>query len=200
MTRRIAGLAAVLALGCGSSPTLPAPTTPPDHVVVVPAGPTMENPQYANWARFPVGTRATQKSVTTTEPNQTVTTTTYTLVEKKDDVLVVEMKAFTKRWDGIEIDNPPEKLRVVKTIAVPPGYEPGRKPKGVIEEGEETITVSGKEYKTKWYKGKDSVEGGAVVTQNWSSDDAPGGLVKSVVSIPKQKQTTVIELVAVKLP
>ena len=30
--------------------------------------------------------------------------------------------------------------------------------------------------------------------------DAPGGLVKSVVSIPKQKQTTVIELVEVKFP
>jgi hypothetical protein len=160
----------------------------------------MENPQFTNWAQFPVGTRATQKSVTTTGPNQTVTTTTYTLVEKKDDVLVVAMQAHTSYWDGRETDNPPEYFRNLKTIAVPPGHKPGEKPKGVSELGEETIAVAGKEYKTKWYKGKDNVEGGAVETQNWSSDEAPGGLVKSVVAIPKQKQTTVIELVEVKLP
>jgi prepilin-type N-terminal cleavage/methylation domain-containing protein len=96
--------------------------------------------------------------------------------------------------------DPPEKLRVVKTIAVPVGYKPGQKPKGVTEEGEETVAAAGKEFQTKWYKGKDIVEGGAVQTQNWSRDDAPGGLVKSVVSIPRQKQTTVIELVEVTIP
>jgi hypothetical protein len=189
------------ALGCGQPASGPAlPTVPPDHVVVAPKGETMENPQYTSWARFPVGTKAVQKSVTTTEPNKTVTTTSYSLVEKKDDVLVVEMQVHTVWWDGHVEDNPPEKLRVVKTIGVPPGYKPGQKPKGVTEEGEETLTMAGREFKTKWYKGRDNVEGGAVESQNWSSDEAPGGLVKSVVRIPKQKQTTVIELVEVKVP
>jgi hypothetical protein len=184
-----------LALGCGPTPTAPSiPEVPPDHVVVVPTGETMENPQYTSWARFPVGTRVTQKTATRTGPNQTVTTSTYTLVEKSDTTVVVEMKAFTKRYDGIEIDNPPERLRSLRTVARPHGLSPPNS----ADSGEETITAVGKEYKTKWQKNRGRLEGERVESQVWSSAEMPGGFVKSISVI--NLETTTIEIVDVTIP
>lgn len=193
------------ALGCGSS--TPEPSTPPSVAAVTPnasPGERVENPLYTTWAKFPVGARVVQRSVTETKgiDEKTVSTITYQLVEVTADRLVVEMQATTKRYDGVETVNPAERLVNHRWSTLPPGVTPAEKgkPAGVTESGEGTITVGGKEYSAKWYKGTGQNEGGKVFTQTWTSESVPGQLVKSVMTMPGTGKSTTIELVDVTIP
>jgi hypothetical protein len=200
---RIALLAvAPLALGCG-----PGKSGTPAGV----EGPTaaapreqVENPQYTSWAAFPKGTTVILRSETRADGHPAVTTTTktYTLLTLTDAEAVIEMRARTQRYDGAEINNPPEKLTVPKRIALPPGVSKAEfeKPAGGDEHGEETVTVGGKEYKARFSRSRGRNEAGEVLGQVWSSDAVPGGLVKSVTRTPGVGKTTTIELVEVKTP
>jgi hypothetical protein len=164
----------------------------------------VENPQYKSWATFPKGTTVVLRSVTRADGHPAVTTTTrtYTLLDLTDAEAVIEMRARTQRYDGVEINNPPEKLTVPKRIALPPGVSKTEfeKPAGGDEQGEETVTVGGKEYKTRFSRSRGRNEAGEVLGQVWSSDAVPGGLVKSVTRTPGVGKTTTIELVEVKTP
>lgn len=200
---RALALACLLAglIGCGpnsgatSSPTEFVPTTDPPRDQVV-------NPQYRTWAAFSVGTIVTLRSITETTGSSSVTTTTttYKLQERTDDLVMIEMQTNTKRHDGAEIVTPPEKFRHPKLITLAPGVskeEFGKPPKSAAH-GEETLTIGGKTYQTRWHTGKDRSEGGEVTVKVWSCDDVPGGLVKSVTETPGVGKTTTIELVEVR--
>jgi hypothetical protein len=164
----------------------------------------VENPQYASWAKSPAGTVAVHKTVVRGEGSDaaTVMTTTYTLLDVTPDQAVVQMQVSTKRYDGFEANDRPEKFTHPKSLLLPPGVKKDRagKPAGVTEEGEESISVAGKEYKAKWYKGKDRNEGGEMFTQMWSSAEVPGELLKSVTRTPAIGKTTTIELVEIRMP
>jgi hypothetical protein len=192
-----------IVLGCqtgnnGAKAPAPAPSAP--------AAPReqAENPQYASWAGFKPGTSIVHKSVTATAGVEAVTTTmkTFTLIDLTDTRAVVEMRVKTKRYDGVEMDNPPEKFTFPRRITLPPGVSQADfgKPSDAREHGEEIVTLGGKDYPTRWSKGKDRNEAGEVFVQVWSSDAVPGGLVKSVTRIPAVGKTTTIELLDVKVP
>lgn len=161
----------------------------------------VENPQYTSWAKFPPGTVAVHKTVIRGDGSDaaTVMTTTYTLLEITPERAVVQMQVSTKRYDGFEANDRPEKFTHPKMLVLPPGMKKDRagKPTGVIDDGEESITVAGKEYRAKWYKGKDRNEGGEMFTQVWSSPEVPGGLLKSVTRTPAIGKSTTIELVEI---
>ena len=74
------------------------------------------------------------------------------------------------------------------------------KPEGVTEQGEESVKVGGKDYKAKWYKATGKTEAGETFIQSWSSDDVPGGLVRSIATTPGNKSSMTMELIEVKLP
>jgi hypothetical protein len=68
------------------------------------------------------------------------------------------------------------------TAGTPPGAKPPKVEKG--KEGDETVSVGGKEYKSHWIESKVTMEMGgqtiATETKTWMSKDVPlGGLVKS---------------------
>lgn len=205
-TRVFVALLLLFPCACGCARKVSPGEAPPVEGPAA-AGPqreTVENPLYTSWAGFAKGTSVRHKSVTETEGNGpvTTTTTTYTLVERTDDRVVVEMKAFTRQYDGTDIDNPPERLTNPKRVSLPPGTARADfgNPAGVTDRGEETITAGGKEYRTKWYKGKDRSEAGEVLVQVWTSDEVPGGLVRSVTRTPAIGKKTTVEAVEVKAP
>jgi hypothetical protein len=161
-----------------------------------------ENPQYARWAKFRPGTTVVVREVTTTPTFTTDTTATYRLDELTDEIAVVSAGGEIKAPDGTVHDNPTIALRHARWIPLPEGKAAADvgKPEGTFAEGEQTITVGGKEYKTRWYKSKGRVEAGETETQTWYSDAVPGGLVRSVHRIPASNKAITAELVEVKLP
>jgi hypothetical protein len=221
--RNLGSLAALAlaagALGCGSGrPAAVAPAAPPgderDGREVLEQGTAdgppaaargrVENPQYTSWARFPKRTAVVHKTVTETagQPSVTVTTTTSTLTDLTPERAVVTVQAHTRRYDGHEANNPPDRFTFPKLMPLPPGVAPADfgKPTGADKQGEETVRVGGKEYRARWHEGQDHSEAGEVLSKVWTSDAVPGGLVKSVTRTPGVGKTTTIELVAVRVP
>jgi hypothetical protein len=142
---------------------------------------TIPNPEFASWSKFKKGASVTLKSVNEFNKMKTESVVTMTLVEVGADKLVLETVAVTK-INGMEIKSPPVKRDVPKTFTIPkvdPKDVPKvEKPK--TEEGTETLKVGGVEVKAKWYKTTFEVMGTKTEATNWTSDEIPGGLVKSV--------------------
>ncbi len=200
-------LLALLASGCGSKSGIPAraadarASKPDDRPTPIPGGETFESPVYKMWAKFPAGTTVTRRTTTENEdsPLKTVTSIVYMLKEKTDDSVVVEFVATTTHPDGRVERNPPQENKTRRTFSLPPGIKRDTEKKNQ-ESGEETFKVAGREFKTKWYKSKDFTEAGELVSQTWSSEDMPGGLVKSVSKVPAKRATITVEVTEVRIP
>jgi hypothetical protein len=164
---------------------------------------TIENPEFKNWSKFKKGTSVTLKNTTTSGEIKSESTITTTLVEVGADKLVVEM-AITAKVNDMEFKQPPMKRDVTKTITLPAGVpkpDPAKKPEGTVEEGTETVKIGGAEYKTKWYKTKTKAAGVEAESKTWTSDDVPGGLVKSETTTTGAAPATVkLEVTEVKKP
>lgn len=159
------------------------------------------NPVYKSWAGFEEGAAVTYRSVTEAGGERTEERLAYTLVDLTKEKAVVE-RVVTQTVDGREVVNPAQRLENARTFTLPPGIDPKKfgKPEGLLESGEETVTVDGKEYRARKEKTKGRVEAGDVFTETWSSDEVPGGLLKSVSEVPSQRSTTVVELIELKIP
>jgi hypothetical protein len=72
-------------------------------------------------------------------------------------------------------------------------------PPAFAETGEEAIETGGRTFKTRWHKSKASNEAGEVFVTTWTSDEVPGGLVKSITRTPGIGKTTTTVLVQVVL-
>lgn len=187
-------------IGCG-----PQPTPPPTAPALTPALPLtadqrVENPSYTRWATAAPGTVVTFDA--STDVGGVVTRGGYTqrLVSRSDAAAEVEAQ------DVNPADGKPagvsQTLKQLRWMGKPGGKDdadPAR-PAGTYAVGEESITVKGKKYQTKWYKFKGHVEAGETDTQTWYSNEVPGGLVKSVHAIPAIKKTVTTELAEVKTP
>ena len=166
----------------------------------------VDNPQYKSWAAYKPGTMVKQKmtSKMTMGDQETTTKTTITktlkklTAEKAVLAVVVEINV-----GGNKITQPAREqevpAKVAKEAATQPAVPPGTKmtKKG---EGDETITVGGKKYKThwiEWHMVSDSVE---TTTKNWTSDKVPGRMVKMTSDMTKpMKVKSTLELVEIKI-
>jgi len=161
----------------------------------------IENPVYKNWAGFKPGTSVVYRSTSLVGASRFESTYAYTLIELTADKAVVEMQV-TVDSAGKRTKNRPMRLENPRALALPPGTRPEAfgKAEGMTEQGEEVVKVAGKDYKAKWYKAKGKSDLGETFTHAWSSDEVPGGLVKSVNTTPANKSSMTMELVEVKLP
>lgn len=198
---RMSGVPAVLfalaALSSGCSRTAPPPAT---VVVPAPAVPSesVDNPQYHSWAKQRPGTVVVIRAVTRSDGNdaQTVSTTTYTLLEVTPTAVRLRSQQAMKRYDGHETNDPPDEYAVSRTVSVPKSAAKDQPAAAVTE----SVTVGGKVYLARTQKGTASNEAGEVLNQVWLSDDAPGGLVKAVTRTPSIGKTTTTELISVTVP
>jgi hypothetical protein len=161
----------------------------------------IENPEFAQWAKYKKGTSVTLKTTTTAAGNTTETLMTTTLLDVTDTKLVIETVTVLK-VAGMEIKTP-FKRDVPKTVTVPDvKVDPKVKPPDVKSEtGTETVKVAGLELKTKWTVTKLEAGGNTIETKMWMSDDVPGMLVKSESSTKGAFATsTKIELIEFKKP
>ncbi len=141
----------------------------------------IDNPEFASWAKFKPGTSITLKTSNAMGQIKSETAITTTLLEVADEKLVVEMTVVSS-VNGMEFKSPPTKREVPKSVTLPAGTpkpDPNKKAEGLVEEGTETLKISGMDVKAKCFKIKSKVNGIEVESKSWISDDVPGGLVKS---------------------
>src|SRR5262245_9759970 len=164
---------------------------------------TMDNPTYASWAKVKKGPSVTLKMSADVAGQKAETTMTTTLVDLTADVATTEMVMVTKAG-GTEFKTEPMKTENKKVVELPPGKKKADfdKPEGFVDQGEETLKVAGKEYKTKWVKVKNSTNGSEYEAKTWTCDDVPGTIVKmeTKASGGGVKSSTTLELVEIKQP
>jgi hypothetical protein len=185
-----------LLVGCGGEPVAVAVPTP----IEAPTGERVENPSYRNWAVFPAGTVVVRRSVTEEigRPEKTTTTSTFTLVEKTDDAVTLELKTRTTRYDGLVLDNPPDRFTTERYFHLPPGQTPAAPVPA--QELADPLLVGAIPYRVRLVESRDRNEGGEVLVKTWTSDAMPGGLVKSIAETPGVKKRTTIETTDVTIP
>jgi len=164
---------------------------------------TIDNPEFASWSKFKSGTSVTLKNTTTTKDATLETVIITKLIEAGSDKLVLELTVISN-INGMEFKQPPTKRDVAKTITLPKGTpkpDPTKKLDATIEEGMETVKVAGGEFKAKWYKSKFEAGGSKIETKAWTSEDVPGGLVKSETTTTGVNAATIkMEVTELKKP
>lgn len=173
-------------------------------VLAVPAfADSIENPTYASWAKVKKGTVVTLKQSSEFAGQKNTSTSISTLVELTDDVATIEMVTVIKAGD-MEIKTPPTKVEVKKMSELPPDKkkEDYAKPEGLVDQGTETLTVDGVEYKTKWQSIKLKTGDTDIESKSWTCDDVPGLVVKldSKSKTMGVESTTTMTLVSIKKP
>jgi len=165
---------------------------------------TLDNPEFANWSKFKVGSSITVRTTTTMAGMTSEIVMTTKLVEIGADKHVVETSTHSK-IGGMEFKDAGAYRDVPKTIVLRKGTpkpDPkAAKPEGTYEEGAETLKIGGVDVKTKWYKYKSDSGGLKIEAKTWMSDDVPGSLVKmEATTSGVAAGTTKVELIEFKKP
>lgn len=143
----------------------------PDDVV--------NNPPFASWSSFPLGTTVEQKETVMLADGRRVDQTfAFKLLEKTTDRVVVEMT----RTDVSPGSGGEEKVVTTYPAKVKRGQvDTPRATLVSLKEGEAKIEVQGKKIDTEWVEVV-TMDGGDEVTETiWTARQVPGGLVKQSI-------------------
>jgi hypothetical protein len=158
--------------------------------------PEPANPEYAQWARFKVGTYVTLErkvlehrdasvgvvAAMAHPPSADVMRINSKLVDLNKDKAILE-ETRIDLGDGSETEMPADKVTLFANGEISNAsdslYEkPAKQPTVKETEGDEDVTVMGNKIKTHWVE--TSIQNGRELStsKDWLSDDVPGGLVK----------------------
>ena len=161
----------------------------------------VENPQYTNWAKFPVGTSVTTKA-TVTQGDKKATTITLTRLLNKTDKNLIVSTVIASDGTGSLITNDPIEKTINRMFPVLPGVDKTKigRPQGSQANGMETIEILGKKYNAEWYDTKSQTEAGPSMTRTWISMDMPNMRLKSVTEVKVADKKVIIEVTEIKIP
>ncbi|HEY4328744.1 MAG TPA: hypothetical protein VGN88_03340 [Phycisphaerae bacterium] len=139
----------------------------------------IDNPQYKSWAKYKAGTSITLSMVSDMAGNKTEMQTTTTLLEITADKAVVESK-MSMNAGGQKMDMPATKTEVAAKIDKPAVATTAPATTAPdVKQSTDTLTVSGTAIKCNVTESKSSANGMNTNSKVWTSDQVPGGLVKS---------------------
>ena len=195
MIRSLFILSCVIAAGVGCSRSTPTP----DAAVLPappPSGTKTEFVEYVRWAKFKPGTTMVKRTITEEKgnPSKTIETTTSKLLELTADHAVVETHLTGTRFDGVKMDTLPVTQKITRYFYLQDNAKVDKADKAKSE----TVTVAGKSYQASVVSGKDRNEAGEVTSTVWSSEEVPGGLLKSETLIQATGKLMTIELIELK--
>lgn len=193
MFRYLFLFAVIAAAGC--SPSIS--KTDSDPVLPVqPSGTKTEFVEYVRWAKFKPGTTMVKRTITEEKgnPSKTIEVTMSTLLELTADHAVIETHLTGTRFDGVKMDTLPVTQKITRYFYLQENAKVDKLDKTKIE----TVTVAGKSYQASVTSGKDRNEAGEVTSTIWSSDEVPGGLLKSETLIQATGKLMTIELIELK--
>jgi len=178
---------------------------PPGEKAAQPAatpkpGDMVENPPYALWSPFAVGTSITTKElVTFSDGSVAAPSVTSKLVSKSKDKVTVETvvtaDAASKRAGVAEqtktLSDYPAKVKFedLGTAA---------QANASVTEGKELVKVKGKEFEAAWVETTATKGGETIVEKVWTAAEIPGGMVKKTTTRKKGAEvlsTSTVELV-----
>ena len=194
----LASLAGVA--GCGPRPVTPAPSAVP----AAPVGEVVENPEYANWSRFPVGTTVTRRAVARRGDAETVSVEQTRLVTADGQSITLERRGTTTRSDGsLDRVNPPDARVVAKSFALPSGMSAADfakpNPRAKLA-GTEDIEVAGKRDTASIYQWEDGTEAGPMRVRVWFAPEFPGRVLKQSMTVDGTATTTTETVESVTIP
>ncbi|WP_165070739.1 hypothetical protein [Paludisphaera rhizosphaerae] len=162
----------------------------------------VDHPTYLSWAKQPLGTRVVTRSRSESKGGVLTTTTTTTLKAVKPEKVVLETLKVSDATGSL-VESPPERrdqYRLFPLIGKMRKEDVG-KPTDALAQGEEKLTVSGREFKAIWFDTKGVGDGGLKWTaRTWMSDDVPGRLLKSVTRYADAGVTVTVEAVEIGGP
>jgi hypothetical protein len=146
----------------------------------------MDNPAYAAWSKFNIGSSETlaadMQGANPQAPKMTMEMVRK-LVEKADDHITVEVTT-TIDVAGQKKEMPPRQQKVPAKI----------EKKDVKSSGTEDVEAAGKKYTCKVYDMKNfSAQNPDASVKLWVNDDIPGGLVKMEAESARGKMTSVLK-------
>jgi len=160
-------------------------------IVANAGGPKMDemvnNPPFAHWSSFSVGTVVTQKeTVTLPDGAKLEMVKTYKLLEKAKDKVVVEGK-FTQTGAAgsnatTSVDTYPAQVKR-QEVDTPASM-------ASVTEGKETIDVKGKPVEAEWVEAIVKSGDETATEKVWTAQNIPGGIVKQ--TLVKRKGDTVV--------
>jgi hypothetical protein len=144
---------------------------------------TIDNPEFASWAKFKNGTTVTIKTTSEFSGMSTESVQTVKLVDSSADKLVLET-AISMTVAGMKVDVPAMKRDVPKTLTLTDEAKKAKaeaekaQTEAKSEDGSETLTIGGTSLKCKWRRTKINIMGNETDSKIWTSDEVPGGTVK----------------------
>jgi hypothetical protein len=166
--------------------------------VVVDERGMVENPIYARWKNFAVGTEVHYLQHTQAPGAAERRLIIYRLLSRSDEQLTVEI---CTRLEGADATTESVRQQVSKRwFRLPPGVDAKQfgKPSNQSREGQEDVEILGRKLKTRWTVSQVRVEAGITETKTWTADEIPGGLVRSVSTTAAVKSTTTVELLELR--
>lgn len=166
--------------------------------VVVDERGMVENPIYARWKNFAVGTEVHYLQHTQAPGADERRLIIYRLLSRSDEQLTVEIRT---RLEGADATTESVRQQVSKRwFRLPPGVDAKQfgKPSNQSREGQEDVEILGRKLKTRWTVSQVRVEAGITETKTWTADEIPGGLVRSVSTTAAVKSTTTVELLELR--
>jgi hypothetical protein len=147
----------------------------------------VDSPKYLAWKKFPPGSKARYandllheyKPGTNQYTKTRISQLTLTLESIDDDRAIVKTESTIS--GKIAGRNGPDTSSsdqlIIKAKQAPPGA-PVADPSRIITNGEETLTINGKQIATRWEL-VTRADDPLTFTKTWTSDDVPGGLVRT---------------------
>ena len=155
---------------------------------------TASNP----WGSFKVGSYVTLKSTVSMQvmgkAMDTTSQTKMTLAELTADKAIIDVEATV-------MGNTSKSRMEVPLTGTAPGMPAANNgtPTGQVKTGTDTVTVAGKSLDCKTIEFESDAGGNKVNAKTWTSDQVPGGVVKSVsTSTGTANTTTTVEAVEYK--
>ena len=164
-------------------------------------GEEVENPQYTNWSKFPVGTSVTTRNIVSNAGKSVTTTTTTKLISKTENSLILST-VISSDATGMLITNDPWEKTIKRMFPLLPGVDKTKigRPQGAMATGMETIEILGKKYNAEWYETKAQTEAGPSLTRTWISMDVPNMILKSETEVKVADKKGKIEITEIKIP
>jgi hypothetical protein len=165
-------------------------------------GAKVMHPEFANWSRFPKGTRVVRSKLVENSAGKLTELSTLTLVENNASEVEIAMQITTIRDDG-EVRNEPMSMKFPAAFRLPPGMNkeqfelPSTKAK-LVEEVE--VEVAGNRYPCKVYSWTESNEAGPMPVKVWYSDLFPGRLVRQETITESTQTKRTEEVKSIEIP
>jgi hypothetical protein len=160
----------------------------PDWMKVpLPAENLVDSPRYLAWKKFPAGTKAgyqhdllrEYKPGTNQYTRTTISRFTFKLESIDDEQAVVTLESTVsgKTAGRNGPDTSSVDRQIFKAKQAPPGA-PVNDPRRIITSGEEVLVINGRSIPTRW-ECSTQANDPLTFTKTWTSDEVPGGLVRT---------------------